>query len=296
MGNPRKFSRIARNLALIKPVIVVKSGRLRLRRPAGPPGAPHQGTPRGVRGDAQAGRRDAGRERAPALRHRPAGRPPAAARRRPGRRRRQLDGAGHAHRRRVHELGPHRVARPGRAAHRGHGRPVPHGARRGVRRPQGRLGADLLHPTAGDQRRGRRGRRARCRRRFREALCGNVPRHARGRRRPRLGDRHGRLDPRHPGLRDARGRRARARRGHPLRPVAGQGPRHAGGPRRASTAASPRTSCTRCSRSTRRAAGSPTTRSARCCRPTASTSGARRRRSRPTRRWPPPSGSATRSC
>ena len=54
--------------------------RLRLRRPAGPPRAPHQGAPRGVLGDAQAGRGDAGRERAPALRHRPARRPPAAAR------------------------------------------------------------------------------------------------------------------------------------------------------------------------------------------------------------------------
>ena len=49
MGNPRKFSRIARNLALIKPVIVVKSGVSAFGVPPGPPRAPHQGPPRGVR-------------------------------------------------------------------------------------------------------------------------------------------------------------------------------------------------------------------------------------------------------
>ena len=80
--------------------------------------------------------------------------------------RRQLHRPRHAHRRRVHELGAHRVARPGGAAHRGDGRAVPHGARRGVRRPRGRLGAHLLHPAAGHQRRGRRRGRARCRDRF----------------------------------------------------------------------------------------------------------------------------------
>ena len=56
MGNPRKFSRIARNLALIKPVIVVKSGVSSVRRAARAPRAPDQGPPRGLHGDAQAGR------------------------------------------------------------------------------------------------------------------------------------------------------------------------------------------------------------------------------------------------
>ena len=134
----------------IKPVIVVKSGVSAFGVPPGSPGAQDQGPARGVQGDAQAGRRHPGRERPPALRHRPARGPPAAAEWRPGGRswatpRRWAT----PHRRRVHQLGADGLARPGLPAERGHRRAVPHGARRRVRRPQGRLGADLLHPAAG---------------------------------------------------------------------------------------------------------------------------------------------------
>ena len=84
MGNPRKFSRIARNLALIKPVIVVKSGVSAFGVPPGHRVRADQGAARGVLGDAAAGRRHPGRERPPALRRRPARRAPAAARRATG--------------------------------------------------------------------------------------------------------------------------------------------------------------------------------------------------------------------
>ena len=98
-------------------------GGVELRRAARAPGEADQGAAGGVQGDAQAGRRHPGRERAPALRRRPARRPPAAARGRPGGRRRQLHGARHAHRRRVHELGAHRDPRTGQPAQRGDGEP-----------------------------------------------------------------------------------------------------------------------------------------------------------------------------
>ena len=81
MGNPRKFSRIARALAAVKPVIVVSSG---VSSFAAPPGHRTRVTnvpAAGVRRPAAPGRRHPRRERPPALRRRPADAPPAAARR-----------------------------------------------------------------------------------------------------------------------------------------------------------------------------------------------------------------------
>ena len=80
MGNPRKFSRIARRLASTKPVIVVKSGVSSYGVPPGHRAARDPGAARGVRRDAAPGRGDPGRERPPDVRRRPAGRAPAAAR------------------------------------------------------------------------------------------------------------------------------------------------------------------------------------------------------------------------
>ncbi len=161
MGNPRKFSRVARNLALIKPVIVVKSGVSAFGVPPG-----HRVRKTKARPEVfEAMLKQAGVIRvenvhqlfdiAQLVAHQPL---PS---RRPGGHRGQLHGAGDPDRRRRHQLGADRVARAGRAAHRGDRRAVPHGARRRVRRPQGRLGADLLHPAAGHRRRGRRRRRPR---------------------------------------------------------------------------------------------------------------------------------------
>ena len=106
MGNPRKFSRIARHLATTKPVIVVKSGVSSYGVPPGHRARADAGAAGRVRRDAAPGRGDPGRERPPALRRRPAGRAPAAAAGQPGGDRRQLRRAGRADRRGVRQLGP----------------------------------------------------------------------------------------------------------------------------------------------------------------------------------------------
>ncbi len=48
VGNPRKFSRIARQLSLRKPVIVVKSAMSAVWRPARSPGPRDAGAARGL--------------------------------------------------------------------------------------------------------------------------------------------------------------------------------------------------------------------------------------------------------
>ena len=80
IGNPRKFSRLARRVSSRKPVIAVKSGPVHPGRADGPRGALDAG-PAGRRGrDVPAGRGDPGRHPRRDVRRRPARRPPAAAR------------------------------------------------------------------------------------------------------------------------------------------------------------------------------------------------------------------------
>ena len=119
MGNPRKFSRIARRLASTKPVIVVKSGVSSYGVPPGHRARATTGAARGVRRDAAPGRGDPGRERPPDVRRRPAGRAPAAAAGQPGGHRRQLRRPRRADRRGLRQLGPRGRPRAGVAAERG---------------------------------------------------------------------------------------------------------------------------------------------------------------------------------
>ncbi len=156
MGNPRKFSRIARRLASTKPVIVVKSG---VSSYGVPPG--HRARPTRVRPEAfDAMLRQAGVIRvenvhqmfdvAQLLAHQdlPKGNRVAIVG--------QLRRAGCADRRGLRQLGPRGGARPGLAAQRGARRAVRRGPGSGLRRPRGRQRRHLLHPAAGDPRRGGR--------------------------------------------------------------------------------------------------------------------------------------------
>ena len=147
-----------------KPVIVVKSGGLVVRRAARPPGARDPRAARCVRRDAAPGRRDPGRERPPDVRRRPAGRAPAAAR--AATRvadRRQLRRARRADRRGVRSAGTSRsshgpVSLPADAP----AARVRRGARRGVRRRRTSTASSTCFiPPAGHPRRGGGGRRAR---------------------------------------------------------------------------------------------------------------------------------------
>ena len=80
MGNPRKFSRIARHLAQVKPVIVVSSGVSSFAAPPGHRTRVDQRPRRRLRRAAAPGRRHPGRERPPALRRRAADPAPAGCR------------------------------------------------------------------------------------------------------------------------------------------------------------------------------------------------------------------------
>ena len=131
IGNPRKFSRIARHLSTVKPVIVVKSAISYYGGPARARDAPASGRAgRSVRGDAGAGRCHPGREHAPNVRHRPTAGAPAAAPRRPGCGGGQLARPGGADRRRGGELGAADHPWAGRPADRGRHRAVRLGSRR----------------------------------------------------------------------------------------------------------------------------------------------------------------------
>ena len=130
-GNPRKFTRIVRELARAKPVVAVKSGLTRPGPEAGRPGhgrvvvgrRPHR---RRHRRHARPERGHPGRDAHPALRRRPGALDPARARRAPGRHRLQRPGRVGAGGRRLHRRRPrdpgalarHRGG-PGRAGARG---------------------------------------------------------------------------------------------------------------------------------------------------------------------------------
>ena len=155
IGNPRKFSRIARGLAQRKPVIAVSSG---VSAYGAPPGHRVRQThvPSGAFG---AMLRQAGVIRvenvhqlfdvAQLVIHQPL--PGRTARRR----RRQLGRAGRPHRAGGAQLGPRDLARPGLAAVGRDRRPVRGGPAGGVRGPGRRQRPDLFHPPARDRRRRR---------------------------------------------------------------------------------------------------------------------------------------------
>ena len=114
IGNPRKFSRIARRLARQKPVVVVKSGRFRGDAPAGHLVRESRAPAAAVDALFRRAGRDPGRLDPPDVRRRRAGRDPAAAGRAAGRGARQLRRARAARRGRL---------RGGRARGREHPRP-----------------------------------------------------------------------------------------------------------------------------------------------------------------------------
>ena len=297
MGNPRKFSRIARNLAVDQADHRRQVGGLRLRRPTGPPGPADQGPARGLRLDAAPVRCHPGRERPPALRRRLARRQPAAAQGRTGRPRRQRGRARRDHRRRLPQLGPHRQPRSGVHAGR---RDRPRSSASGSRRPSPTRRSTPSSP-ASSHRSSPSTRRSPTRSArppgARTSRPRHLPRHARRRRRPLLGprDRRGPLACRSPSTgmpEDAvralaaatkYARVAVARPRHPGRPG-----RHQPADRRGHRRDGPL-------RSTRTAAGSRPTRRPPCSGPTASRCGrptrsaASRRPSSPRRRSATPS-------
>ena len=89
IGNPRKFSRIARRVSLRKPIIAVRSGRTTQGVPMGHDRPPDRGAAACGRRDVPAGGGDPGRHPRRDVRRRPAAGPPAAAPRASGRDRRQ---------------------------------------------------------------------------------------------------------------------------------------------------------------------------------------------------------------
>ncbi len=224
MGNPRKFSRIARKLALIKPVIVVKSGVSRFGVPPGHEVRETKARPEVFR----AMLNQAGVIRVENVH--------------------QLFDVGQLV---VHQPLPagDRVAVVGNSAALGAltgdacaswGLTVAHGP---VSLPSEASAEDFhaalrrafedpgsTRSSRASSRRSRPGTptwpRPSARRRPTPTSRASPPSSACAGRRPRVGDGHRRREPRHPGLRDARGRRARARRRDPVRAVAGPRPRH----------------------------------------------------------------------
>ena len=81
IGNPRKFSRIARRVSRAKPIIAVRSGRTTQGVPMGHAVRQIAAPPRGRRRDVPPGRDHPGRHAGRDVRRRPAARSPAAARR-----------------------------------------------------------------------------------------------------------------------------------------------------------------------------------------------------------------------
>ena len=175
IGNPRKFSRIARRVSRAKPIIAVRSGRTTQGVPMGHAVRQIAAPPEAV--DAmfrQAGIIQVdtpGRD----VRRRPAAGAPAAAERLTGRDRRQLRRARAARRRRgrgQRAHGDQRDRTRSRRDRRGlRGRP-----RRGDRRPARRRGGGGLHPGARRRRRGGRQRARRRRRAVGQAAGLDVPR------------------------------------------------------------------------------------------------------------------------
>ena len=229
IGNPRKFSRIARQLALrqARHRREVRVSRASACRPGTGSGAPTCPARRRSTAMLAPGRRHPGRERPPALRRRAARHPPAAARGRPRRHRRQLRRARRAHRRAPALSWGLKVTHgPVSLPRRGDGRASsrrPSTPRSPTRRSTASLACFIPPLVTGD-----------------EDVAAAVRDAAAGRGQDlssatflgmrgvddglatASGDR--RRDPRGPRLRDARGRRPRPGRRHPVRPVAGARP------------------------------------------------------------------------
>ena len=254
IGNPRKFSRIARRVSLRKPIIAVRSGRTTQGVPMGHAvrkiAAPPQAVDAMFRqaGVIQVDTLEEMFDVAQLLAHQPL----------PRGRRVAIVGNSDA----LGLLAADAAAAVGlvvnksvRAGRRGHRRGLRGRPRRRDRRPRGRLGGRGLHPAAQRLRRGRRQRARRGRRAVRQAAGLVVPRR-RGRPRAAPGPRRGRLDGR-PRLgavvprRRGRGPGARARRG--VRRVAAHPGRPAGRARTRSTSRAPSAWSTTCCAGTPRA-------------------------------------------
>ena len=137
IGNPRKFSRVARRVSRRKPIVAVRSGRSSQGVPMGHAVRKIAAPAAGGRRDVPAGRDHPGRVAGGDVRRRPAARPPAAAARAPGRDRRQLRRPRPARRRR-RQLGRPGGQQAGAARRRRDGRGLRGRARRRDRRPRGR--------------------------------------------------------------------------------------------------------------------------------------------------------------
>ena len=164
IGNPRKFSRVARRLSRRKPVVVVKSGRARSHAPHGH--LVRESTAPAAAVDALFRRcgRDPRRHDPRDVRRRRARRAPAAAGRSTRRDRRQLRRLGGARSGRVRGGGARGRGAAAPAQRRRRCRRVLRRSRGGVRPRRRRLGRRTVHPAARDTARGG-GRRPRARRR-----------------------------------------------------------------------------------------------------------------------------------